>query len=81
MTEVTAPPRLGLPLNFVPTILARKRAEHVPRPLDARRWLIVRAVGGFVSVILEYIALTKLPLKTNAMIIYSSPAFIVPHCR
>lgn len=43
----------------------------------AIKWLTVRAFAGFGCVLLEYAALKVLPLKVNAMIIYSSPAFIV----
>uniref|UniRef100_A0A7S1RA31 EamA domain-containing protein n=1 Tax=Alexandrium catenella TaxID=2925 RepID=A0A7S1RA31_ALECA len=40
-------------------------------------WLAVRSFAGFGCVLLEYAALRVLPLKVSAMIIYSSPAFIV----
>uniref|UniRef100_A0A7S4QJA8 EamA domain-containing protein n=1 Tax=Alexandrium monilatum TaxID=311494 RepID=A0A7S4QJA8_9DINO len=40
-------------------------------------WLSVRSGAGFGCVLLEYAALKVLPLKVNAMIVYSSPAFIV----
>mmetsp|Transcript_75964 Transcript_75964/g.222678 ORF Transcript_75964/g.222678 Transcript_75964/m.222678 type:complete len:393 (-) Transcript_75964:55-1233(-) len=53
------------------------RGELCGLSYSALAWLAVRAGAGFGCVLLEYAALKVLPLKVNAMIVYSSPAFIV----
>lgn len=40
-------------------------------------WLAARGLVGFASILLEYIALKRMPLALNTVIVYSSPGFIV----
>jgi len=44
---------------------------------SAWTWLLVRSLGGFGCIILEYMALRVIPLGTATMIVYTSPAWIV----
>lgn len=62
-----------------PSVLADAPADDGCREANRRIWvwLAVRCLGGFGGVLLEYLALTKLPLAVNTMIVYTNPAFMI----
>jgi len=76
---------MGNAVGQVANCVLKPRREHewnTPRRADvltqrAIAWLAVRGGVGCGCILLEYAALKYLPLKVNAMIVYSSPAFAV----